>query len=76
MLLPFRYATLICYAMPMCYALSGTEIGYAATNRSLRPLPTLLLKGARRYPILLRACYALSGILLRTCYALSGTDIA
>eukprot|EP00961_Rhodomonas_salina_P078973 1061942-Rhodomonas_salina.5 len=64
-----------------CYAVSDTELAYAATRGTLNvALSTQLLP---KSAIFLHVCYAVSGtdtaksaIFLHVCYAVSGTDTA
>eukprot|EP00961_Rhodomonas_salina_P259433 3505334-Rhodomonas_salina.1 len=71
-----RKAVLRWRMLPVCYAMRGTEIAYAATRRRRDDFTT------RRCAISLRACYAMSGTdisyggaRLCACYAMSGTDL-
>eukprot|EP00961_Rhodomonas_salina_P249754 3375935-Rhodomonas_salina.5 len=70
------YAVCLRYQLTVCYAMSGTDIAYAATSADQCAEQ---VKSA----ICLRACYATSStdiayaaICLRACYAVSVTDLA
>eukprot|EP00961_Rhodomonas_salina_P055398 744652-Rhodomonas_salina.2 len=48
-------------ALRLCYAVSGTEVGYAARHARASAVLDSTADGGTNPPIVLRLCYAISG---------------